>query len=73
MVVGGTMASRRLVATADVTAGPAQPQMDPVRAGLEAFLTAKRAWRYVGNIGKVLAVITHAVDSGSRAGDAAST
>ena len=69
----GAVASWRLIAAADVTAGAAKPQMDPVRSRLEAFLAPERLGRYIDDIGEVFAVVTHAVDSGSRAGDAAST
>jgi hypothetical protein len=41
----GGMTVRRVVATADVTAGPAQPQVHPHRARLQAFLAPARVRR----------------------------
>jgi hypothetical protein len=45
----GRVLVRRLIATADMTAGAADPQMHPDVAGLEAFLAAERARRHVAN------------------------
>src|SRR5690349_2812028 len=39
----------RIVATADVTAGAAQPQMHPPASGLQAFFAAERARRYLAD------------------------
>src|SRR5581483_9883490 len=41
----GGVAVRRIVAAADMAAGPAQSEMHPARAGLQAFLAAARARR----------------------------
>jgi hypothetical protein len=40
------MAVRRGIATADMPAGPADPQMNPRAACLEAFLATARAGLY---------------------------
>src|SRR3984893_11255956 len=42
----GGMTVRRVVATADVPAGPARPQVHPYRARLQAFLAPARARRH---------------------------
>src|SRR5882724_5470554 len=53
MLVGG------IVATADVTAAAADPQMQPLAAALEAFLATKRARRDVADAGDVGAAFCH--------------
>ena len=45
----------RIIAAADMTAGPADPQMQPDAAGLEALLAAERARRDVLDLRDVLA------------------
>jgi hypothetical protein len=44
MEVMGCMPVLRIVAATDVTAGPAQAQMDPGIAELEALLASATAW-----------------------------
>src|ERR1700712_2714110 len=39
--VGGGVPVRRVIAATDVAAGPAEPQMQPDRADLQALLTAQ--------------------------------
>src|SRR6516165_9821936 len=39
----------RIVATADMAAGPAQPQMDPWRTCLQALLATERTGRHLAN------------------------
>src|SRR3977135_581486 len=53
MLVGG------IVATADVTATAADPQMQPLAAALEAFLATKRARRDIADAGDVSAAFCH--------------
>jgi hypothetical protein len=50
----------RVVAAADMAAGPTQPQMQPNAAGLEAFLAAERARRDITDAGDMRAVFGHA-------------
>src|ERR1700744_3926434 len=57
-MLGGVFVGR-IIATADMTAGAADAQMQPVATDLEAFLAAKRAWRDVANAGHVGAVLCH--------------
>ena len=40
----GRVAARRLVATTDVTAGTAEPKVEPCFTALQAFLAPQRAW-----------------------------
>src|SRR5262249_39484754 len=56
----GCVLVRRIIATADVTTGPAEPQMQPGAADLQAFLAAERAWRDVLDVGDMGAVLHHA-------------
>jgi hypothetical protein len=42
----GGVPIRRLVAAADVAAGPAEPQMYPFRATFQTFLASTSAWRH---------------------------
>ena len=51
----GRMLVRGIVATADVTAAAADPQMQPLAAALEAFLATKRARRDIADAGDVAA------------------
>ncbi len=53
------VAVRRVVATADMTAGSAEAQMRPRRADLEAFLTAERARGHVSDRVGVSAFVRH--------------
>src|SRR5216684_4440089 len=53
VLVGG------IVATADVTAAAADPQMQPLAAALEAFLATKRARRDIADAGDVGAAFCH--------------
>src|SRR5271169_3898554 len=57
-VLGG-VAVRRVVATPDMAAGPAQPQMKPLRADLQTFLAAERARRHIANVVAMGAVFGH--------------
>jgi hypothetical protein len=43
-MLGGVLVGR-IVAAADVTAGAADPQMQPDASGLQAFLAAQGTWR----------------------------
>src|SRR5271163_4373997 len=45
----GCVPVRRLVATSDMSACAAEPQMEPDVAGLETFFAAERTRRYVAN------------------------
>ena len=47
--VFGRMPVRRVIATADVAAGPAQPQVDPAGADLQAFFAPAGAWRDIAD------------------------
>src|SRR6478672_2539115 len=49
----------RIVAAADVTAGAADPQMQPYAAALQAFLATERARRDVADAGDVGAALCH--------------
>ncbi len=49
---GGVLVGR-VVAAADVTAAAADPQMQPLAAGLQAFLATKRARRNIADAGDV--------------------
>src|ERR1700736_2856623 len=51
------VAVRRVVATADMSASPAEPQMRPFRTGLQTPLAAERAWRHVANGGGMVAFV----------------
>src|SRR5712671_4844860 len=66
MLVGG------IVATADVTATAADPQMQPLAAALEAFLATKRARRDIADAGEVGAAFCHPPPLPYSAGFAAS-
>src|SRR5712671_4188435 len=66
MLVGG------IVATADVTATAADPQMQPLAAALEAFLATKRARRDIADAGDVSAAFCHTRPLPYSAGFAAS-
>jgi len=57
-VLGGVTV-RRVVATADMTAGPAEAQMDPWRTDRQALLTAEGAWRHVTDGVGVNAFVGH--------------
>src|SRR4051812_5999222 len=50
MKVPGRMTVRRTVATADMSASAAQPQVDPFGADLQAFLAPKRAWCHIADV-----------------------
>src|SRR5438132_12147465 len=49
----------RIVAAADVTAGAADPQMQPYAAALQTFLATERARRDVADAGDVGAALRH--------------
>src|SRR5258708_18058117 len=49
----------RIVAAADVTAGAADPQMQPYAAALQTFLATERARRDVADAGVVCAALCH--------------
>src|SRR6267143_4447328 len=66
VLVGG------IVATADVTAAAADPQMQPLAAALEAFLATKRARRDIADAGDVSAAFCHPRSLPYSAGFAAS-
>src|SRR6267378_6474195 len=66
VLVGG------IVATADVTAAAADPQMQPLAAALEAFLATKRARRDIADAGDVSATLRHPRSLPYSAGFAAS-
>src|SRR5712664_3131982 len=66
VLVGG------IVATADVTAAAADPQMQPLAAALEAFLATKRARRDIADAGDVGAAFYHTRPLPYSAGFAAS-
>ncbi len=55
----GRMLVRRVVATADMAAGPAQPQMHPFGPDLQTFLAAQRAGRHGANSIEMRATISH--------------
>jgi len=55
----GRVPVRRLVATADMSARAADPEMEPSVAGLEAFLAPERARRHVVNGVQVRAGLRH--------------
>src|SRR5713226_7600235 len=50
-----------IVAAADVTAGAADPQMQPHTAGPQAFLATERARRDVADAGDVCAALCHPI------------
>src|SRR5712675_2581110 len=66
VLVGG------IVATADVTATAADPQMQPLAAALEAFLATKRARRDIADAGDLSAAFCHPRSLPYSAGFAAS-
>src|ERR1700744_221800 len=49
----------RIVAAADVAAGAADPQMQPLAAGLQAFLAAERARRDLSDASDMRAALYH--------------
>ena len=53
------VAVRRVVATADMAAGPAETQMDLWRTDFQAFLAAERARCHVANVVGVDAFVGH--------------
>src|SRR5712672_4709697 len=55
----GRVLVRRVVTAADVTAGAADPQMQPLAADLQAFLAAERARRDAADAGDVGAAFCH--------------
>src|SRR5271166_4965893 len=55
------VAMRRIVATADMTASPANPQMQPTRADFETLLAAMGAGGHLCNGGAMRAGLVHAV------------
>src|SRR5271155_1025922 len=55
----GRVADRGGVATADMAAGPAEPQMEPFGADLQALLAAERARRHIANVVDMAAVVGH--------------
>jgi hypothetical protein len=57
----GRVLVRRVVTAADVTAGAADPQMQPLAAAFEAFLAAERARRDAADAGDVGAAFCHSV------------
>ena len=57
--VFGGIAIGGVVATADMTAGSAEAQMDPWRAGLQALLATERAGCDVADVLEMHAVFIH--------------
>src|SRR5262249_11186311 len=57
--VCGGVPARRVVAAADVSAGPADAKGNPPAAGLEAFLAASSTWCDISNGGNVTAALVH--------------
>src|SRR6266852_5180360 len=57
---GGVLVGR-VVTAADVTAGAADPQMQPLAAASEAFLAAERARRDAADAGDMRAAFCHSV------------
>src|SRR5712692_3146149 len=57
---GGVLVGR-VVTAADVTAGAADPQMQPLAAAFEAFLAAERARRDAADAGDMRAAFCHSV------------
>ena len=57
----GRMTVGRVVAAADMAAGPTQAQMHPGRPGLQAFLAAERARRHVTDGVGVGAFVGHQI------------
>src|SRR4051812_14584873 len=55
----GSVLIGRIVTTADVAAGPADPQMQPHAAALEALFAAKRARRDIADAGDMGAALGH--------------
>jgi hypothetical protein len=53
------MAVRRLVAAADMAAGPAQAQMQPRRPDFQALLAAESAGRYIADGVSMAASVGH--------------
>src|SRR6266700_1989780 len=53
------MAVRRLVAAADMAAGPAQAQMQPRRPDFQALLAAESAGRYIADGVSMAAFVGH--------------
>ena len=50
---------RRIVATTDMAAGPAQAQMQPGRADFQTLLAAESAWRHIADRAGMGAFIGH--------------
>src|SRR5580700_4434314 len=59
MEVFGGVAVRRIIATPDMSAGSAEPQMHPGRTSLQALLAAKRTRRHITNPRHMSATCTH--------------
>src|ERR1700720_2958008 len=57
----GRVLGGRVVAAADVTAGAADPQMQPHAAALQAFLATERARRDAADAGDVGATLGHSL------------
>lgn len=56
----GRMFVRRVVATADMPAASAQPEMHPPTAACEAFRTAQRLGSHLNNCREMIAAMSHA-------------
>jgi hypothetical protein len=55
----GGMLVRRIVAAADMAAGAADPQMQPLASAFQAFLATERARRHRLNAGDMAAAFGH--------------
>src|SRR3954454_14907515 len=59
MEMRGGMLVRRIVAAADMAAGAADPQMQPLASAFQAFLATERARRHRLNAGDMAAAFGH--------------
>src|SRR3954453_14066518 len=59
MEMRGRMLVRRIVAAADMAAGTADPQMQPLAAAFQALLATERAWGDRLNAGDMAAAFGH--------------
>src|ERR1043165_2272988 len=59
MEMCGRMLVRRIVAAADMAAGAADPQMQPLASAFQAFLATERARRHRLNAGDMAAAFGH--------------
>jgi hypothetical protein len=59
VIMTGCMATWRLIATTNVSASPADSEMNPFATGFQTFLAAARTWSYLPDGAQMRAAFTH--------------